>query len=169
MATVVVPEAPRELEEPAPRWRLPVENHVLWGGLLVLAGIYFLFKTFGRYAHTWAPDLARYWDLLWASIRGLALPAVLIGIGLLLVFGVARRGEHKPTRRLTRSGDDRIIAGVCGGLGRFLKIDSTWIRLGFVGLTLTGGVGLLLYLVAVLAMPEEISRELTVPQEPELD
>jgi phage shock protein C len=46
-----------------------------------------------------------------------------------------------------------MIGGVCGGLGRHLKIDSVLIRLAFVLLTLYGGVGPLIYLVLLILMP----------------
>ena len=56
---------------------------------------------------------------------------------------------------LRRSRDDRILGGVCGGLGRYFGVDSTLVRLAFVILTVAGGGGILAYLVAWLLMPEE--------------
>lgn len=58
-------------------------------------------------------------------------------------------------KRLMRSRDDRMLAGVAGGLADYLNMDSTLIRLIFVVLTLAGGPGLLLYLILWLVMPEE--------------
>lgn len=46
---------------------------------------------------------------------------------------------------LQRSGLDRILTGTAGGLAERLRVDSTVVRLGFVLLTLAGGVGLLIY------------------------
>lgn len=63
--------------------------------------------------------------------------------------------------RLTRSRDDRVIAGVAGGLGRHLGIDPVVVRLGFVVLTLAGGSGVLAYLVAWLVIPEEAPGDAT--------
>lgn len=57
-----------------------------------------------------------------------------------------------PNRRIARSSSDRFIAGVCGGLGQYLGIDSTLIRIGFVLLTLAG-VSPLLYLVLWVVLP----------------
>ncbi len=54
---------------------------------------------------------------------------------------------------LMRTQNDRMIGGVCGGLGRHLKIDSVLIRLAFVLLTLYGGVGPLIYLLLLILMP----------------
>lgn len=59
-----------------------------------------------------------------------------------------------PRPRLRRSRDDRVIAGVCGGLGTFFGIDPVWFRIAFVVMALGGGSGLLIYLIAWLAIPE---------------
>src|SRR4051812_14103454 len=45
-----------------------------------------------------------------------------------------------------RSGRDRVLAGVCGGVGARLGVDPTLVRLVFALLTLAGGAGILLYL-----------------------
>ena len=60
-----------------------------------------------------------------------------------------------PVKELHRSRDDRIIAGVAGGLGRYFDISPTFFRIGFVILTLVGGAGILLYVAAALVIPEE--------------
>jgi phage shock protein C len=60
-----------------------------------------------------------------------------------------------PRPVLRRSRDDRVIAGVCGGLGRHFGIDPVILRLVFVVLLLAGGSGILLYGVGWLAIPEE--------------
>jgi phage shock protein C len=60
------------------------------------------------------------------------------------------------TKKLCRSRTDKMIAGVCGGLGRYLGVDPTLIRLAFVLLLLFGiGSGLLVYLAMMLLMPPE--------------
>lgn len=63
---------------------------------------------------------------------------------------------HTPTvRRLERSSSDKMLAGVCGGLGRYFELNPTVFRVGFVVLTLLGGAGVLVYLAAALVMPSE--------------
>ena len=63
---------------------------------------------------------------------------------------------HTPTvKRLERSSSDRVIAGVASGLGRYFDLNPTFFRLGFVVLTLLGGAGILIYLAALLVMPDE--------------
>ena len=58
-------------------------------------------------------------------------------------------------KRLYRSRKERMIGGVCGGIGEYLNIDATVIRLIFVIAALWGGAGLLIYLVMLLIVPEE--------------
>jgi phage shock protein C len=57
--------------------------------------------------------------------------------------------------KLFRSRSDRMIGGVCGGLGRYLGIDSTFVRLFFVLIALGPGIGVLVYLVLWILLPEE--------------
>jgi len=58
-------------------------------------------------------------------------------------------------RRLYRSRSDRMVSGVAGGLGEYLNIDTTIVRLLFVFFALAGGPGLLVYIVMLLVVPEE--------------
>ena len=58
-------------------------------------------------------------------------------------------------KRLERSRDDRMLAGVCGGLARYFELNPAFYRVGFVVLTLLGGAGILIYLAAALVIPEE--------------
>lgn len=64
--------------------------------------------------------------------------------------------EQPPYRQLRRSRSDRMVAGVCAGLARYLKVDPTLVRVGFAVLAIiTWGVALLGYLIAWIVMPEE--------------
>lgn len=62
-------------------------------------------------------------------------------------------------KRLYRSRDDRIVGGVCAGLGDFFGIDPVLVRLGFVAALLLGwpGVGIMVvaYLITLIVVPEE--------------
>src|SRR5262245_8275196 len=62
-------------------------------------------------------------------------------------------------RRLERSSSDRVVAGVAGGLGRYFDLNPTFFRLGFVVLTLLGGAGILIYLAALLVVPDENQKQ----------
>jgi phage shock protein C len=54
-----------------------------------------------------------------------------------------------------RSRGERVIAGVCGGLGRHLGVDPVLLRIAFIILALANGLGLIAYVVAWVAIPEE--------------
>ncbi len=58
-------------------------------------------------------------------------------------------------RRLYRSQTDKMLGGVCAGLGQYLDVDPTVIRLIFILAALLGGHGILLYLILWLVMPPE--------------
>jgi phage shock protein C len=59
------------------------------------------------------------------------------------------------THKLRRSRRNRIIAGVCGGLGKFFGITPFWFRLLFLILLLPGGVpGILPYLIIWIVIPK---------------
>lgn len=62
-------------------------------------------------------------------------------------------------KQLMRS-EDRMIAGVAGGLGEYFDTDPTLIRILFVLLTLLGfgGLGILTYIVLWIIMPEPVSK-----------
>lgn len=62
-------------------------------------------------------------------------------------------------RLLRRSRDERVIGGVCGGLGRYLGVDPVLLRVALVVLAIAGGGGLLLYVVAWILIPEERAGE----------
>lgn len=61
------------------------------------------------------------------------------------------------TKRLYRSEKDRMIAGVCGGLGEYFKIDPVLIRLAFVLVTLAGGASVIAYIILWIVIPTESS------------
>jgi phage shock protein PspC (stress-responsive transcriptional regulator) len=64
-------------------------------------------------------------------------------------------GSNGP-KRLTRSRDDRMISGVCGGLARYLNVDATLIRVLMVVALLVGFFTPgLAYLIAWALIPEE--------------
>lgn len=60
-------------------------------------------------------------------------------------------------RRLYRSPDSRVIAGVCGGLGSYFKMDPVILRILFVLLFFANGVGLLAYIILWIAVPRAVT------------
>ena len=60
---------------------------------------------------------------------------------------------HRP-RRLYRDPDNRVLGGVCGGMGAYMNIDPVIFRVIFVIIFFGFGVGLLIYLVLWIVIPE---------------
>lgn len=58
-------------------------------------------------------------------------------------------------KKITRSQTDKMIGGVCGGLGQYFNIDPTIVRLLFVLLLITGSAGFWIYLVMWIIVPLE--------------
>ncbi|GAA1872040.1 PspC domain-containing protein [Asanoa iriomotensis] len=63
---------------------------------------------------------------------------------------------NPPYKQLRRTSDDKIIAGVCGGLGRYFGVDPVLMRVIFaITVVLTGGLALFAYPVLWFLMPED--------------
>lgn len=62
-----------------------------------------------------------------------------------------------PSGELTRSKSDRMIAGVCGGLARWLGWDSTAVRIIYVLISIFSIAfpGMIVYLILALIMPSD--------------
>ena len=67
-------------------------------------------------------------------------------------------------KRLVRTRDDSVLAGVCGGFGQYFNLDSALVRLLWVFFTIFGGSGVLAYLVAVLIIPDESTAKDVTPR-----
>ena len=64
--------------------------------------------------------------------------------------------SHSEKRVLRRSRRERILAGICGGLGEFFGLSPIWFRLAFIIAALPGGIpGLLAYLILWIVIPSE--------------
>lgn len=62
---------------------------------------------------------------------------------------------EQPTRKLYRSTTNRWIAGVCGGLAEYFSIDPIIVRIVFLVLTPSGGLGIWLYIILWIFVPTE--------------
>ena len=58
-------------------------------------------------------------------------------------------------KQLYRSKKNRMILGVCGGVAEYFNIDPAIVRLGWVIISFTYGLGILAYIVAIIIVPEE--------------
>lgn len=63
------------------------------------------------------------------------------------------KGKEGGVKRLLRSGSDRVIGGVCGGIAKFTNIDPTLLRLVTMFLLIFGGLSLWIYIVLWIFIP----------------
>lgn len=118
-------------------------------GLMVLGG-WLLLERFAGWAI--APIVA-----VLAVLARIGWPLLLIGIGILLVLR-ARGGGWAPSGRpLYRARNERVVAGVLGGVANWLGVNPTPLRViyGFLTLTTGLGAGFIAYVIAALVIPEE--------------
>ena len=66
--------------------------------------------------------------------------------------------SFKVEKKLLRDMDDRVIAGVCEGVGHYFDIEPRWMRLILLLLVFFGGTGIMLYLILWIVMPRAVSR-----------
>ena len=58
-------------------------------------------------------------------------------------------------KRLYKSNSNKVIDGVCGGIGEYFNIDPTLVRLAWVVFCALGGSGLLAYIIMALIIPRQ--------------
>ena len=136
-------EEPGEVKGPAAASRS--SGTLVSGIILISLGILLVLRAFGvlQYGFWGAWHVA--WVILW--------PLWLIAGGLFLVFVYWRQGAREYPR-LRRLPDDRIVMGVCSGLGEYLRIDPNFVRFVFaLGIILSRGVGLIVYILVGLLIP----------------
>ncbi|MCK5029740.1 MAG: PspC domain-containing protein [Bacteroidales bacterium] len=68
-----------------------------------------------------------------------------------------KRMNYKTTKRLYRDPDNRILGGVCGGLGNYFNIDPIVFRIIFILVALGMGSGLIIYIILWIAIPEALT------------
>ena len=128
-------------------WR--VMAVLFWPALLVGAG-YFLLRSSGKTGQwNWQTTGTRMKE----SVNGALPTRESIGAGM------RRARERFP---LKRSRTDRIFMGVCGGIGQRIGIDANLVRLVWAAFSVGSvGMGVLVYVIAGLLLPEETVTDLT--------
>lgn len=78
-----------------------------------------------------------------------------------IIGSVKRRNliKRKKMKKIYRSRKDKVLLGVCGGLGDYFDIDPVLIRIIFILLSFVNGFGILLYLVSAIVIPLESKKE----------
>lgn len=56
-------------------------------------------------------------------------------------------------KRLYKSNENKMLCGVCGGIGEYFDLDPTLIRLAWVLLGIIGGSGIIAYIIAAIIIP----------------
>jgi phage shock protein PspC (stress-responsive transcriptional regulator) len=69
----------------------------------------------------------------------------------------------EPPQRLTRPKQDKVIAGVCSGLGHYFDIDPVIVRIAWIVFTLAAGAGILAYLLAWFFIPDRSGQRSLTP------
>ena len=58
-------------------------------------------------------------------------------------------------KRLYKSGKNKVLCGVCGGIAEYFNIDPTLVRLGWIVFCALGGSGVLAYIICALIIPSK--------------
>jgi phage shock protein PspC (stress-responsive transcriptional regulator) len=74
------------------------------------------------------------------------------------VYTAANESSFKQSKKLFRDMDDRIIGGVCAGVGHYFDIEPRWMRLITLLMFFFGGTGLMLYIILWIVMPKAATR-----------
>ncbi len=161
-ALLIVPDNP---EQEAPQAGRISDNTLFWGVLFVVLGVVLLFRQLDLQI-LYIPHLP--WQTVWAIF--------LIAIGAAILWMQYKQGdapladdsEAAPAtnplldwqNKIFRSRTDRKLAGVCGGLARYFKVDSSLVRLGWILLTIVSkGLGVLIYVAFIFIFPEETPEQ----------
>ena len=59
-------------------------------------------------------------------------------------------------KRLYKSNENKMLCGVCGGIGEYFDLDPTLIRLAWVLLGIIGGSGIIAYIIAAIIIPRRV-------------
>lgn len=153
---IILSENPGEEEIPDRK----INGSLLIGLVLIVIGGIFLLREIGmfHYFNLFDISLATVWGIL------------LIGIGIVLLFQAKRQtvgGDQagkkatEQKKKIYRSRSDKMLAGVCGGIGTYFQVDPSFIRIGWVLATLfSGGLGILVYILLIIIFPEEPAGEM---------
>lgn len=166
---IVVPENPDQRQEAAKTTSKPKNTGLIWGTVLIVIGLFFLFEQLDFYDYYpfrwhWPHGLFGIFrfDILW--------PLIIILIGVIYLVNVLKKekqseglkskeisGEKKMEKKLTRSVKDKMIGGVCGGIANYFDIDPSMVRIAWVLLSIFGVIfiGVVAYIVMLIIIPEE--------------
>lgn len=167
IAWVIVPKDNSEKE---PSKEKSNQSTLIWGAMFVILGFIIL----GRQFYWW--DYGDfYYNLHWHPWTFFSIdfdffiPVALILAGIFYIVKTRKNkkdsgetpkqnpGENKMGKKLTRSVNDKMVGGVCGGLAKYLNLDPSVVRIGFALLTIGSGffTGVIVYAAMIFIVPEE--------------
>jgi phage shock protein C len=126
------------------------DKNLFWGSLLVILGLFLILRQMGLF-YTF-----QFWHVPWQSVWAI----VLIALGGILLYNRSKSGHgeedvNADVKKLYRSRDQKMVAGVCGGIAEYFKVDVSIIRILWVLATfITAGVGVLVYIGMVILFHE---------------
>jgi phage shock protein C len=167
LAMIIVPVNPHS-DKKIEQIRKPSAGLII-GLIFIIGGLLFLLRYTGLFPWRWSYHLPRiFW---WNFHYSLIIPIFLIIGGALAIFFVFKheKDNQKMTnkkqsapgaKKLYRSSENKVIAGVCGGIGEYFNIDPTFIRVGLAILTILtlGFLGVIAYIVLFIVLPEKQSK-----------
>jgi phage shock protein C len=153
---VIVPENPSQESKPS-RVREKDSTFIL-AIILIIIGLFLLTREFGLF------DYFHFWKIPWSVIWAVFL--IVIGVLLILSSNKSPAGENKKTKnlginipdinKLYRSRDNRMIAGICGGIGEYFNIDPSLVRLVWILASFASvGLGILVYVILIFVLREK--------------
>ncbi len=89
--------------------------------------------------------------LAFATYGGLVVAYIILWI---IIPASATLEDESTAKKMYRDTDNRIIGGVAAGLSAFFGIDSTVVRVIFIGMSIFGGLGIVVYIIMWIALPE---------------
>lgn len=157
VSLLILPENPTQ--EEAPRKRYDKDSTFLIALILILAGLFLLTREFGLF------NYFRFWRIPWASIWAIFL--IIIGLFLILSSRKSTSLSGSGTGstaflgadKIRRSLENRMLAGVCGGIAEHFNIDPSIVRLIWVFAAFASvGLALLVYVILIFVFPEKTEK-----------
>lgn len=169
---IIIPEDPNEEEAPKKK-ETKTDSSMIWGLALIMIGGLLLVNYMDWFS------FFPYWNWsLWGFPdfdAGMILPILLIGVGIFYIFSLSKKdretseiqterskGGSFMEKRLTRSVNEKMIAGVCGGIAKYFNVDPSIVRIVWAILTFANPIlGVLLYIIMMVVVPDETAVEST--------
>ena len=123
------------------------------GITMILLGVFIILNSTGLFNYIFLLEI----------YRPFFLPILFIAVGIFIICkrGVLSGEDEKPSYTLYRSSKNKRLAGVCGGLAEYLKIDPSILRMIWLLFTfVTIGLGVFIYLLFALIIPKQTLSEI---------